>query len=289
MLDKVSDISGKVAIVAGNGELPAHLFDTLTSKNQQPLLIGIDHEIDPELSKIADEVLTFGQVGRLFKLLEEHNVKRVVFAGGVKKRPDFKNLKLDLLTIKELPSLLSIVMGGDNSVLSKISKYFEKKNMKVVGSHEIAPELLTPLGLVVGKFNKKNGVKIIEQGFHAAKTIGGLDVGQACVTEDGRTIALEGLEGTDAMLKRVVWLRENGRLTKAPKFGVLVKAMKPNQDMRADLPAIGPATIKAVAAAGLKGIVLEAGRSLILRRDEVISLAKKHNIFVYGHIDDGAK
>lgn len=275
--------TGRVAIVAGNGELPAHLYASLKDNNENPVLIGIDREIDSALSKDADAVLTFGQVGKLFKILEAEKVKRVVFAGGVKNRPDFKNLKLDLLTVKELPSLLKIVMGGDNSVLAKISKYFEGKDITIVGSHEIAPELITPDGLVCGKFNKRSAMPIIRQGFEAAKTIGGLDVGQAVVTEDGRTVALEGVEGTDAMLQRVADLRVIGRLSKTPKFGVLVKTLKPKQDMRADLPAIGPDTIKSVAAAGLKGIVIEAGASLILRREETLQLAKQHNIFILGY------
>lgn len=275
-------IEGKIAIVAGNGELPAHVYEALIAKGKTPVLIGVDREISSKLAAKADAVLTFGQVGKLFKIIEDENVGWITFAGGIKKRPDFKSLKLDVLTIKELPNLLRIVMGGDNSVLSKISKYFEAKDIHVVGSHELAPELLAGKGLIVGKIAKKTEMSIITQGIIAAKTIGDLDVGQAAVTEDGRTIALEGLEGTDLMLQRVKMLREIGRLTSKPKFGVLVKAMKPNQDMRADLPAIGPDTIKTVIEAGLKGIAIEAARSLILHREETLELAKKHKLFIYG-------
>lgn len=275
--------TGRIAIIAGNGELPSHLLEELRNIGQTPVLIGIDDEIEPALIPSAQAVLTFGQVGKLVKILQQQNVKRLIFAGGVKKRPDFKKLKLDFQTLKELPEFLKIAMGGDNSVLAKIAGYFEKKNITIVGSHEIAPGLVTPAGLICGKFSKNSAMPIIQQAFHAAKTIGGMDVGQAAVAEDGRVIALEGLEGTDAMLQRVAGLRVDGRLTATPKFGVLAKAMKPDQDMRADLPAIGPKTIDGIVAAGLKGIVIEAGCSLILNRQKTLEKAKAGNIFIFGY------
>lgn len=274
---------GKIAIIAGNGVLPIYIRDELISQGQSPMLIGIHNEIISKLEKHADAVLTFGQVGKLFEILTTHNVDRVIFAGGITKRPDYKNLKLDFLTIKEMPSLLKIVFGGDNSVLTKISAYFETRNIKVVGSHEIVPNLIAPKGIVAGKFSKRNALPTIRLAVEAAKTIGGLDVGQAAVAEDGRVVALEALEGTDAMLSRVAALRKSGRLNTNPKMGVLAKMLKPEQDMRADLPAIGPKTITQIAKAGLKGIVIEAGKSIMLDRDATIKKADELNIFIYGY------
>lgn len=274
---------GKIAIVAGNGELPRHIFDELKAKGELPLLIGIDKEIDHHLAKASNAVLTFGQIGKLFQIFEKEGVKRVIFAGGVSKRPDFKDLKLDLLTVKELPTLLKIVMGGDNIVLEKIARYFEKKNMRVVGCHEIAPGLVAENGMIVGRMPAKAAMGMVRQGFAAAKAVGALDAGQAVIVEDGRVIALEGAEGTDAMLERVAALRIKNRLSKVPKFGVLVKCMKPDQDMRADLPAIGPHTVTSVVKAGLKGIVIDAGHSLILDRAKTLELARQQKIFILGY------
>ena len=274
---------GKIAIIAGNGVLPIYIRDELISQGQKPMLIGIHNEIISKLEKDADAVLTFGQVGKLFEILIAQNVDRVIFAGGITKRPDYKKIKLDFLTIKEMPRLLKIVFGGDNSVLTKISTYFESRNIKVVGSHEIVPNLIAQKGLIAGKFSKRNSLPTIRLAVEAAKTIGSLDVGQAAVAEDGRVVALEALEGTDEMLNRVASLRKLGRLNATPKMGVLAKMLKPEQDMRADLPAIGPKTITKIANAGLKGIVLDAGKSIMLDRDATIKRAEELNIFIYGY------
>lgn len=274
---------GNIAIIAGNGVLPIYIRDELISSGQTPILIGVHNEITSKLEKHADAVLTFGQVGKLFELLKTNNVERVIFAGGITNRPDYKNLKLDFLTIKELPRLLKIVFGGDNSVLTKISKYFESRNIKVVGSHEIVPNLIAQKGLIAGKFAKRTALPTIRLAVEAAKAIGALDVGQATIAEDGRVVALEALEGTDAMLNRVALLRKAGRLHSTPKVGVLAKMLKPEQDMRADLPAIGPKTVVQASKAGLKGIVIEAGKSIILDLQATVKKADELNIFIYGY------
>lgn len=282
MKNKVGS-EGRIAIIAGNGVLPVYIRNELLKSGKSPMLIGVHNEIIPKLEKHADAILTFGQVGKLFKILTENNVDRVIFAGGITKRPDYKKLKLDFLTIKEMPRLLKIVFGGDNSVLTKISTYFETRNIKVVGSHEIVPNLLAPSGVITGKFSKRATMPAVLLAVEAAKTIGELDIGQAAIAEDGRVVALEALEGTDAMLERVASLRSSGRLNSNPKMGLLAKMLKPKQDMRADLPAIGPKTITKAAKAGLKGIVIEAGKSLILDRDATVAKAKELNIFIYGY------
>lgn len=274
---------GNIAIIAGNGVLPIYIRDELISNGHKPILIGVHNEITNRLIKHADAVLTFGQVGKLFELLKANKVDRVIFAGGITNRPDYKNLKLDLLTIKEMPRLLKIVFGGDNSVLTKISTYFETKNITVVGAHEIVPNLIAKNGFIAGKFSKRHAIPTIRLAVDAAKTIGALDVGQATIAEDGRIVALEAVEGTDAMLLRVASLRKSGRLNATPKISVLAKMLKPEQDMRADLPSIGPKTITMVSKAGLKGIVIEAGKSLILDFDATVQKAEKLNIFIYGY------
>lgn len=275
--------TSNIAIIAGNGVLPIFIRDELIASGQKPILIGVANELTKKLEKHADAVLTFGQVGKLFEILTAKNVDRVIFAGGITKRPDYKKLKLDFHTIKEMPRLLKIVFGGDNSVLTKIATYFETHNIKVVGSHEIAPNLIAEKGLIAGKFSKRTAMPTIKLAVNAAKSIGAIDVGQAAIAEDGRVVALEALEGTDAMINRVAGLRKTGRLNANPKMGVLAKMLKPEQDMRADLPAIGPKTVTMVAKAGLKGIVIEAGKSLILDREATIKKAKQLNIFIYGY------
>jgi DUF1009 family protein len=275
-------ISTRVAIIAGNGHLPGETWCELEKRGRAPLLVGISGEIDDALSNKAAAILTFGQLGGLFELLAKENIKHVIFAGGIRRRPDFKRLKLDLVTLKELPTVLKIVMGGDNTVLGKIAAYFEKRDLEVVGVHQVLPDLLADEGNIAGRFPKKTAGDTARMAFKAAKTIGALDAGQAAVCEDGRVIALEGAEGTDAMIERVGQLRAAGRLSENPKVSVLAKVMKPKQDMRADLPAMGPGTIPKLVEAGITGVVLEAGCSLILNREETLTLARKAGIFIAG-------
>ncbi|MGB7288343.1 MAG: UDP-2,3-diacylglucosamine diphosphatase LpxI [Salaquimonas sp.] len=272
----------RIAVIAGNGQLPCEIVRELQRLKRDPLLIGISGEIEDRLAKDASAVLTYGQLGRLFEVLKKESIRHVVFAGGINKRPDFKSIKMDMVTLKEVPTLLKIVMGGDNSVLSKISAFFAKKNVKVVGAHEVVPMLLASHGAINGNPSLKTYKPTIAMAFKAAKAIGALDAGQAAIAEHGRVIALEAAEGTDAMIDRVVQLRKDGRISVKPSNGILAKTMKPEQDMRADLPAIGPDTIRSVAAAGLKGIAIEAGHTFILEKEETLRLAGELKIFIIG-------
>ncbi len=272
----------RVAIVAGNGVLPHEVFRELYLAGRDPLLIGIAGEYEPQNDDPAIAILTFGQIGSLFSLLEKNRIGHVIFAGGVTRRPDFRNMKLDLMTVKELPRLLKIVLGGDNSVLGKVAAFMETRKVAVIGVHQALPELLADEGAIAGRPSVKQYGRTIELCFEAAKAIGRLDAGQAAICEDRRIVALEGAEGTDALIRRVAELRASGRLSAEPGASVLAKVMKPEQDMRADLPAIGPDTITALNEAGIHGIVLEAGKSLILERKQTLALAKAARIFILG-------
>jgi len=161
-------------------------------------------------------------------------------------------------------------------------KLFDQHNVTVVGAHEIMPELLTPKGLLFGRKPSKKALHNIDKAFEACKALGALDIGQAAVAVGGRVVAVEGIEGTDGMLERIASMRASGRLYEDGKHGVLVKTMKPDQDMRADLPTIGPKTIDGLIKAGLKGVAIEAGHSLLLEREETLAKAKQSGVFVYG-------
>lgn len=273
----------RVAILAGGGGLPGEILNGLAdNKTLTPLMIGIRGEVDPDMAEKADRVLGYGQLGTLFDLLSQENIRHVVFAGSIDKRPDWAAIKPDLTTLKELPNLVKIAFGGDNSVLEKIAAFLAKKDIDLIGAHVLAPQLLCPEGILARRLPKKNFAATLAVGMKAAKMLGALDAGQAIVAEDGRIVALEGAEGTDAMLERVCQLRRIGRLPKASSTGILIKAMKPGQYEHADLPTIGPRTIERVKAAGLAGIVVEAGRSLILKREETVKAAKRASIFILG-------
>lgn len=271
-----------LAIICGYGQMPVEIAQGSLQAGRRPYLFGIEGEADPSISAYPHEIMTWGQIGKLFKFLKRLDINQVVFAGGIKRRPDLLKLKLDLVAIMSLPQVFTFMLGGDNSVLSGTIKLFERRGIEIVGPHQIAPQLLTRNGTIAGRKPGAKALQTIRLGFSACKALGAFDVGQASVAEAGRVVALEGVEGTDAMLDRIVSMRKIGKMPPEGKHGVLVKTMKPGQDMRVDLPAIGPNTIEGVIRAGLKGIALEAEHSIILEREKTIAAARNGGVFIYG-------
>lgn len=271
-----------LAIICGYGALPVEIAHGAIEAGRHPYMIGIEGEADEAIRAFPGEILSWGQLGRLFRLLEDHGIGEVVLAGGIHKRPDVMKLKLDWGAIKALPQALVFMLGGDNTVLSGTIKLFEKHGITVVGAHQIAPQLLATSGAIAGKKPGARDFHNIRRAFSACKALGDLDIGQAAIAEGGRVVAVEAAEGTDEMLARIVRMRESGRMPKEGKNGVLVKTMKPGQDARADLPAIGPHTVEGAAKAGLCGIAVEADHSIILERSQTIAAARAAGLYIYG-------
>jgi hypothetical protein len=170
---------------------------------------------------------------------------------------------------------------GDDGLLKMLTQALEKRGVKVVGAHEVVPELTASEGSLTTAEPNRSDWRDIEAAHKAAKAIGALDIGQAAIAIGGRAVALEGIEGTAGLLDRMRELRGHGRLAGKAR-GVLVKCAKPGQELRADLPTIGPQTVEAAHAAGLAGIAVEAGRSLILEGPETLARANALGLFVIG-------
>src|SRR5690606_29701248 len=208
--------------------------------------------------------------------------REIVLIGSVDRRPDFRSIVGDLGTMRRLPRILSALIGGDDSLLVKVIRLFEEDGFEVIGAQDLAPDLVSTAGAMVGAPPEGDVRRDLEVAERAAAELGRLDIGQGAVAVGGRVVALEAAEGTDAMLERCVELRRIGRIRAKGKAGVLVKRAKPGQDLRVDLPTIGPHTIERAAAAGLAGIAVEAGRVLIADRPRTIDAAKKAGLFLWG-------
>lgn len=245
------------------------------------MVFGIDGEADREISEFPHEWFQWGQLGSLEKQLASHGKGDVVLIGGVRTRPDFRQLKLDLRTVKLLPTLVSLMANGDNTVLTGAIGLVESWGYTVVGAHEIARDLVATAGALTAKTPRAGDLNDAEIALAAARSIGELDAGQAAVAANGRVVALEAAEGTDGVLSRVASLRADGRLRWRGRVGVLAKCAKPQQDLRVDMPAIGPSTVAAAGAAGLAGIAIEAGRVMIVDREETLRLADADRLFIY--------
>ena len=244
-------------------------------------VIGIEGEAALGIEAYPHDFVRWEKVGRLFRLLKDNNVNRIVLAGGVVGRPELKIRNLDLGGLLTLPGMLAAMLGGDDTILSEVVSRFERKGFTVMSPADLVPELAVKPGTNTEVKVAKAEIERMSLGMEVVRTLGTFDIGQACVVVGKRIVAVEGVEGTDGMLQRIVDLRESGRLS-SRRGGVLVKCVKPGQDERADLPTIGPQTILRAHEAELTGIGVEAGKTLMVQRTETLRLASQHGIFVYG-------
>ena len=270
-----------LAIVCGGGDLPLELARAAAAAGRPPFLIGIVGASDPGIEAFAHVWLHMGQIGKLFAALEAQRIADVALIGAMG-RPEFADLRFDWGALKRAPELAQAFLGGDNRLLAGIAAIFEREGLKVVGAHEIAPQLLSPLGAIGARTPPPQAEADIRVGAALIAALSPFDVGQGVVVADGRVVAIEAAEGTDAMLARVADLRAARRLRLSGPAGVLVKAPKRGQDLRLDMPTIGPQTVAAAAAAQLRGIAVVAGAVLIAERAAMARAADSAGLFVVG-------
>ncbi|MCD2171453.1 LpxI family protein [Rhizobium sp. C4] len=274
--------SGRLAIIAGGGLLPHYLADAARRNGENPLIIQLLDEPAPEWRGFDVEHASVGDFSGMRRHFQRYSISRVVLSGSVRRRPEWRQIRPTLGFLAQVPFVLKTLRrGGDNAVLEMVIGLLEALGCKVIGAHEIAPDLLASAGPVGALRPDTEAEDDIRVAIDAALQLGRLDIGQGAVAVGGRVVALEGPEGTDAMLARVAEMRANGRISRRRK-GVLVKLAKPQQDERADLPALGLVTLENARLAGLSGIVGEAGRALILDRTELARAADAAGMFVHG-------
>lgn len=276
-----------LTIVAGGGSVPLHVARAAIRDGRKVLVVGIEGEADPDISKFPHEWLHWGQIGRFQEILCRHGDCDIVLIGGVRARPDFKRLKLDFGAVRILPKILRFMSNGDNTVLTSAVQIIESWGHRVIGAHEVAGDLVAAPGSLTKRQPRSRDLDDTTLAMNAARSIGILDAGQAAVVVNGRVVALEAAEGTDGVLSRVRALREAGRIKWAGRAGVLVKRPKPQQDLRVDMPTIGPDTVSAIDAAGLAGIVIEAGLVVIHDREETLRRADAAGVFILALEGDG--
>ncbi len=270
-----------LVIVAAGGSVPFEVADAATKAGRRILVVALEGAVDPRLSQFPMERVKWGQVGRIETLIREIGAGELVFIGSIDKRPDFSSIGIDLGTLRLMPFILRSIVGGDDSILGNVVGFFEQRGVRVVGAHEVAPSLIAEAGHVAGPRISGAAMAEVKVAMDAARAIGALDIGQAAVAVGARVVALEAAEGTDAMLDRVGALRQSGRARWSGRAGVLAKRSKPQQDLRMDMPAIGPRTVAAVARAGLAGIAIEARRVLIADRGATVAEAESSGTFIF--------
>ena len=270
MLDKK-----KLGMIAGGGMMPVEIIRHCDQTGREIFVVGIEpYAKEEELKDVSHIFAKIGEAGKMLKALAQNNVHDIVLAGGVK-RPSFKELIPDWEGAKIMARLAIKKMSDDNMFRAVIDE-IERHGYKVVGIEEVVPGMMFSEGLYGKVKPMAEDMDDIRRGIQVAKALGAVDVGQAAVVQEGMVLAVEAIEGTDMMLSRAATVKKKG---KAP---VMVKVLKPGQDMRVDLPAIGLQTIEQLKKYGIKGIAVEAGGILLIEREAVIKMANEAGIFIIG-------
>jgi len=282
-----SDDSSPVGIYCGGGALPFTVAEAVRRQGRKPVLFPIKHFADPaRVAAYEHYWVPLGKFGLLRRLARQAGCRDIVFIGALV-RPRVSQIRLDWETIKLLPRIAAGFRGGDDGLLTTIGGIFEDHGFHLVGPHELAPEILVPRGVLGGIAPRDSDRTDIARGLAVLDATGAFDIGQGAVVADNRVLAIEAAEGTDEMLRHVAELRERGRIRSPAGTGVLIKAPKHNQDRRFDLPSIGPQTVEGVMRAGLAGIAVVAGGSVIADPQRLTALADRGGVFVVGVAEDG--
>lgn len=282
MTDRVSGISSPIGLIAGGGVLPFAVADSLTARGLKPVFFALKGVCDPEkVSHFPHHWIAVGQIGKVVRLLRAENCRDLVFIGTLV-RPALSEIRLDWGTVRVMGHVLAAFRGGDDHLLSGIGRILERDGFRMVGIKDIAPDLLMPAGCLTRKTPDQSAAGDIAKGLDMLRALSPFDVGQAVVVIDGHVVGVEGIEGTDALLARIAQLRAEGRIRAKAQRGVLVKAPKHGQDLRYDLPTLGPQTIENAAAAGLAGLAVVAGNTLVAEPQALVGEADASNLFVVG-------
>jgi DUF1009 family protein len=270
-----------LGIIAGGGELPRAVARSAREAGRSVFVIGLRGAADPEIAEFPHDWISLGEAGRLFRLLRANDCSDVLFTGRVA-RPKLNELKTDARGMLLLPRVIAAARAGDDALLRVLMDILASEGFHAVGVGEAAPGLLTPEGALGGLTPSAEQQRDVALGVKVIRALGALDVGQAAVVCAGLVLAIEAAEGTDAMILRVPRLQRNIRGFEGRPRGVLVKALKPTQDGKTDLPVIGVATVENASRAHLAGIAVEAGRSLIVDRPAVVAAADAAGVFLVG-------
>ncbi|HKA73147.1 MAG TPA: UDP-2,3-diacylglucosamine diphosphatase LpxI [Xanthobacteraceae bacterium] len=273
---------GPLGIICGGGNFPFVVADAVMRRGRDVVLFAIRGWADAAATaRYPHHWAGLGQFGRFRRLARAAQCRDVVIIGTML-RPSLAQLNPDLATLRYLPRIVRLLRGGDDHLLSGVARIFEENGFKLLGAHEVAPEILVPEGTLGRHRASARDLADMARGIALIRAMGPFDVGQAVVVADNYVLAIEAAEGTDGMLARVAALRHDGRIRLSGRIGVVVKAPKPKQDRRLDLPSIGAGTVAAAAAAGLAGIAVEAEGAITADLEELIKAADAAGLFVVG-------
>lgn len=279
------DDASPLGILAGGSGVPCEIAEAVTRRGRHVHIVGLEGEAEPGIAAYPHTWVNWGGVGAMLRAFRDSGCRELVIVGRVR-RPNLLSLRPDIGFWSALPKLLPVLRGGDDAILRMVVGFFEKHDLRVVGAHEAAPELLATSGVLGTCKPTRTDLQAVTAGAAALSALGPFDAAQAVVVHAHGLLAVEGADGTDAMLRRIAdrsgslgMRRQRAQTTDG---AILVKLPKPQQERRIDMPAIGPETIRRAAAAGLAGIAVRSGETLIAERREALRLANDAGIFLIG-------
>jgi DUF1009 family protein len=265
-----------LGIIAGGGQLPGQVAAAARAAGREVFIVGLEGYAEPGVvGGYPHQYFRMDAVGAIRQALREHDCTDLVIIGPVK-RPSIFSLRPDAEGIRLLAKVGRAAFMGDDGLLAAVLRVLEDEGYHLLGMHDIVSDALGPEGLLTVTAPDAAAMADVQRGIAVLKTIGPADVGQACVVQQGIVLAVEAVEGTDAMLARVAGVARPG------PAGVLVKLAKPGQERRADMPTLGVATIHHAHQAGLRGVAFEAGGTILADRAAMIYAADAVGIFLLG-------
>jgi len=259
----------KLGLIAGNGQFPFLVIEGAHRTGAEVAVAAIREETDPAIEKIADRLtwVGIGQLGKMLKFFKNEGVDKAIMAGQVKHVQIFSRAIPD---VRMLKMLLRLPKRNTDALIGAVALELASEGIELIDSTHFLKDQLPGVGTLTRRTPDDRERSDIEYGLEVAKEIGRLDLGQTIVVRDRACVAIEAMEGTDAVIRRAGEL-VRGRLT-------VVKIAKPDQDMRFDVPVVGVPTVQTMASAGATCLCLAAGKTLIFDRDAMIDLANKKKI-----------
>jgi UDP-2,3-diacylglucosamine hydrolase len=281
-MDTPPQLSSPIGLIAAGGALPFAVADSLVARGVTPIVFALKGACDPvQTKRFRHHWINLGQIGRAEKLFRSEGCRDLVFIGTLL-RPALSEIRLDLRTLRVIGEVLASFRGGDDHLLSGIGRILERDGFRMVGIKDVAHDLLMPEGCLTRLAPDARGSADIARGVEVLRALGPFDIGQAAVVIDGHVVGIEDIEGTDGLLARIAQLRAQGRIRRPARHGVLVKVPKSGQDLRFDLPTVGPRTIEGAVKAELAGLAVAAGNAVVADPQAMIEAADKAGLFVTG-------
>jgi DUF1009 family protein len=272
--------NGPIAIIAGSGQLPIQLVKHLEESGQDYRVLAFRGFAAPELRRQAHATADLLDLKTIMSVLEGWRPSAVSLVGAVR-RPGFSALLGAYSLLRNMQEVKEVIARGDDQVLRGAVMLLEERGHRVVGAHELAPGLVAPATLQGRLAPQADDRQAISVGLDLLNALSAFDIGQAAIVAREHVLAVEGPEGTDGMLRRVRRLRQSWLgLRRRKEGGVLIKAAKRGQDLRVDMPTIGPKTVLEAAQAGLSGVAVGAGSTLVLEQEKTLATADRLGLFL---------